>query len=121
MPSLQVTGPARTTGEHVLKPSSIEISWNASKISDASKVVLEITKPNFFFGGSEMIPPEQIIAHKEVLQIQGSMPLSEKWFQIEGFYELRLHAFNEKGSPVGEFSQIATVYCSSSGSSAYLD
>jgi len=121
MPSLEISTPARTTGEHVVKPDSVDISWNANAIERASKVVLEVTKPNFFFGGSEMIPVEKIIARKQTLQNQGSMRLSKTWFQKEGFYELRVHAYDTKAEPVGEFSQPATIYCSTSGTSAYLD
>lgn len=122
MPALEISTPARTTGEYVVKPDSIDISWDADSVKDATSVVLEVTKPNFFFGGSEILPPEQLIAHKQILtQTQGCMRLPKNWFTKEGFYELRIHAFDQQEKPVGEFSQAATIYSSESGSTAYLD
>ena len=122
MPALELTIPPRTTGEYVVKPDAVDINWDATAINSAQSVLLEVTKPNFFFGGSEILSSEQLIAHRTQLsETQGSMRVPKDWFKKEGFYELRIHALDQDGKPVGEFSQAATIYSSESGSTAYLD
>lgn len=122
VPSLTLAAPQRTTGEYIVSPETVKITWDASAIQNARNVMLEVTKPNSFFEGSHLLRRQDIVGNtKSLTMSNGSAVLPREWFTTEAFYELRVHALDADNQPVGEFSSPATIFCGSAKSNIYID
>lgn len=103
----------------VNKSSGCAVSYDASKIEDAADVLLEVTKPNYFFLTRETnlrsAPGSEANVGKKIFlrNLKGTFDIPYKTFDQPGTFQLRVSARTRKNMMVGYFSDPINIEVSS--------
>jgi hypothetical protein len=87
-----------------------EISIDVSSINGAHALVLELSKPNFFFANMDPEKYSEVIGQKKVYSnTKQLISASAFTFADSGYYELRARALDAHGLPLGEYSDSIVI------------
>lgn len=96
------------SGEHVVTSDEIEIAWQADSIDKAYSVVLEISKPNFFFDGPTL--KSSILNVRTYSSLEGSATVSTDFFEEGSYTQMRMIAVDINGMPISQYSDPVTIF-----------
>lgn len=106
--------PRRSSGEYVVGREPIVLKFDASNIPGAKQSQFVITYVNesfdnfLFFDehkGSSVEAARLSSSHE-----RGLFTVDSKLFQENGYYEMKARALDEQGRPVGDWSDVITIY-----------
>lgn len=94
---------ASENGVYPLTQSEATLAADASSIPGASGLLIEITKPNFFFDNFRESNGEDAVGSRFPLKSsKANFALKQILFRGKGYYQVRVRAVDNKGETVGE-------------------
>jgi hypothetical protein len=89
---------------------TVNLEFDASRISDAASIEFEISRPNFFFEQTTQSGVNEAILNRvRNTATRGLQSLSTVNFPERAYYQVRARALNKTGQPIGAFSDPITI------------
>ncbi|MCA9800409.1 MAG: hypothetical protein KC777_00400, partial [Cyanobacteria bacterium HKST-UBA02] len=109
---------ARPTGEFVVKNDKLTLSWSTTAIEGSAGILMETSQPNFFFDAqARKVDLRETTAIQEP---EGKRLMSTEGVPEGSYLQVRIHALDENGKPLGEFSDPVTVFINRGRPSTYI-
>ncbi len=110
------------SGEYVVdNEEPLALMFDGTSIPNGKTVEIEVTKPNFFFDNYLMGTDETEVSR--ILKVpftRGGTLVKPSLFAQPAYYELRLRCLDEKGEPVGYWSDPVTILRMGNGLDTYV-
>lgn len=114
----------RPSGDYLVGREPVRLNFDASNIPTATRMQLAISQVNESF--DNFLAFDQRAGDSVVAQIfesdhaQGLIELPASYYQVTGYYEIKARALDDRGRPVGDWSDVITLYRpSDKGPAAY--
>jgi hypothetical protein len=104
----------RASGEYVVGREPFQLNFDASNIPGAAKLQIVISCVNESFDNflffderkGNSVEAERFESDKA----QGLIELPAKYHQASGYYEIKARSLDDRGRPVGDWSDVITIY-----------
>ncbi len=125
MPSLSMENlKARASGDYLVGREPVKLKFDASNIPRAARMQLVISRVNESFDNFlafDQRAGDSVEAQRfESAHVQGLIELPTSYHQSNGYYEIKTRALDISGRPLGDWSDVITIYRpSDKGPAAY--
>lgn len=111
VPQLTINGiKPSSSGVYPVSGSGLQISFDASKIPDAKNLLVEISRPNFFFDNTDGTDLTTVLSQAfTTTSAAGTLHLGQENFPALGFYQVRARCVGLRGQPLAEYSDVLNI------------
>ncbi len=114
----------RASGEYVVGREPFQLNFDASNVPGAARMQIVISCVNESFDNFLFFDEQKgnsVEAQRfESDHAQGVFELPTSYYQANGYYEMKARALDDRGRPVGDWSDVITIYRpSDKGPAAY--